>query len=215
VTVIAIDGPAGAGKSAVAEAVAESLGFTYVDTGAMYRTIALAVIDRKIDPSEQAAVEEVARDVAADMDLHAPAASDSRIRGPEVGTVASVVARYPGVRSALAERQRAIALSSDVVMEGRDIGTVIAPHAEVKIYLTASVATRAERRRAQLGLPNDRATLQRVQDEIAERDHTDSVRPESPLKPASGAVQIDSSDKDLSAVIHEVLKVVDERMSSS
>jgi cytidylate kinase len=211
-TVIAIDGPAGAGKSSIAKAVAEALGFTYVDTGSMYRTIALATIDGGIDPADQAAVEELAGAMRTDINIETPGGESDRLRDPEVGTVASVVARYPGVRRALAERQRAVAAESDVVMEGRDIGTVIAPDAEVKIYLTATTAVRAQRRREQLGLPNDPSILSRVEDELAERDHTDSVRPESPLRPAPGAVQIDSSEKDLSGVVQEVLKVIDEML---
>jgi CMP/dCMP kinase len=213
VTVVAIDGPAGAGKSSVARAVASALGFRYVDTGAMYRTIAVEVLDRGVAASDQAAVEELAASVAAGLDLE-PADRDraARLRDPEVGTAASVIARYPGVRRALAARQRQVTVESDVVMEGRDIGTVIAPDAEVKLYLTASRPVRARRRQEQLTLPDDEATLEQVEQAMAERDHADSVRVESPLRPASDAVQIDSTDRDLTAVVKQVLEIVNDRL---
>jgi CMP/dCMP kinase len=214
VTVIAIDGPAGAGKSSVARAVAAALGFRYVDTGAMYRAIALAALDRGIAPSDRRAVEELAESMGPQLNLGGGDKASSRLRGPDVGTAASVVAQYPGVRRALAARQRDAARESDVVMEGRDIGTVIAPHAEVKLYLTASRPVRARRRREQLTLPDDAATLERIEQALAARDHADSVRRDSPLRPAADAVQIDSSDRDLTAVVKEVLEVIHGRLGS-
>ena len=129
-TVVAIDGPAGAGKSSVARAVAHALGFRYVDTGAMYRAIALAMLEQGIDPSDQETVESLARVVAPTLTPEgSPEAQAGRLRDPDVATAASQVAKYPGVRRVLAARQREVASGGDVVMEGRDIGTVIAPDA--------------------------------------------------------------------------------------
>jgi cytidylate kinase len=214
-TVIAIDGPAGAGKSSVARALAEKLGFRYVDTGAMYRTVALAALDRGIDPHDQANVEQLAASLAAGLeegDQDSGPVGDVRLRDPRVAAAASIVAPYPGVRSALALRQHRAAAGSDVVMEGRDIGTVVAPDAEVKLYLTASRAVRAERRRQQLGLPDDETTKAAVEQEVAARDHADSVRSNSPLKPAEDAVQIDSTDSDLASILDEVLQVIEAKL---
>lgn len=214
-TVIAIDGPAGAGKSSVARAVAVALGFTYVDTGAMYRRIALAMEDRAIDLADQAAVESAADSVAAEIDLRAAGADLSRrLRQPGTGAAASVVARYPGVRRALAGRQQALIKQADVVMEGRDIGTVIAPDAEVKIFLTAARPVRARRRQMQLRLPDDAATLRSVEQDLADRDSADSGRAASPMKPAADALQIDSTDRDLPSIVGEVLKLVGERIGT-
>jgi CMP/dCMP kinase len=214
VTVIAIDGPAGAGKSSVARAVASALGFRYLDTGAMYRSMAVAMLDRGIDPSDQGSVEALAPSVAAglDLDVEGFGVDHTRLRAAGVGTAASVVARYPGVRNALATRQRQVAREADVVMEGRDIGTVVAPKAEVKLYLTASPPVRARRRREQLDLPDDGATIQAIEEALVKRDHADSVRPDSPLKPASDAVILDSSDRTLAQVVSDVLEVIHARL---
>jgi cytidylate kinase len=214
-TVIAIDGPAGAGKSSIARAVADALGFRYVDTGAMYRTVALAAIDRRIEPSDRVAVEQLASSLAPRLELGRDGfgqLADPRIRDPRVGAAASIVAQYPGVRSALAARQRSAAAGSDVVMEGRDIGTVVAPDADVKLYLTASPAVRAERRRRQLELPDDARTRSEIEQELAKRDHVDSVRSDSPLKPAEDAIQIDSSDRDLGSIVQQVLQVIEKKI---
>jgi cytidylate kinase len=212
VTVIAIDGPAGAGKSSVARAVAAALGFRYLDTGAMYRSIALSMLERGIDPSDQEKVEALAPSLAAALDLDPPEADQGRLREPGVGTAASVVARYPGVRGALAARQREVVRGADVVMEGRDIGTVVAPGAEVKLYLTASPPVRARRRREQLALPDDERTVQSIEEALTRRDRADSGRPDSPLKPAPGAVMIDTSDRTLAEVVSEVLEIIHGRL---
>jgi cytidylate kinase len=193
--------------------VADALGFRYLDTGAMYRGIALATLERGIDRSDQEAVEALAAEVAPTLTLEGRDGDRAgRLRDPDVGTAASEVARYPGVRRALAARQREMASSGDVVMEGRDIGTVIAPEAEVKLFLTAARPIRVKRRQEQLALPGDEATIAALDKALAERDHADSVRPDSPMKPAPDAVQIDSSDRDLAAVIEDVLTIVHERL---
>jgi CMP/dCMP kinase len=213
-TVIAIDGPAGAGKSSVARGVAQALGFRYVDTGAMYRTVARAAVDRGIDPSDQNAVEHLARAMESEIDPELQSGTSEKLRDPAIGTAASIIAQYPGVRSALAGRQREVARGADVVMEGRDIGTVIAPDADVKLYLTASRRVRAERRRQQLELPEDDISLNQIEEALAKRDQADSERFDSPLKPAADAIHIDSSDRDLAAVLSEVLDVINERLHS-
>ncbi|MDP9225684.1 MAG: (d)CMP kinase [Actinomycetota bacterium] len=214
-TIIAIDGPAGAGKTAVARSVAEALGWDHVNTGAMYREVALEVLLRGIDPGDEDAVEELARLLAPSLGSQPnPADKEDRLREPDVSRAASVVARNPGVRRALAERQRILAHSTDVVMEGRDIGTVVAPDAEVKLYLTASREVRAARRRRQLRLPDDERTAREVETAIAERDHADEVRELSPLTPAPTAIVLDSTDQDLGTVVAQALRVIREQLGA-
>lgn len=195
-TVVAIDGPAGAGKSTVARAVADALGFTYLDTGAMYRAVALAATERgvpaasiaaslKIEPSERVLLD--GRDVT------------DEIRTPEVSEVASQVAADPGVRAAIASEQRRLLARGDWVAEGRDIGTVVAPDAELKVFLTADAAERARRRADELGV--DVAT---VLAEQTIRDERDRTRAHSPLVPADGAVVIDTTAMTLHEVVEEI-----------
>ena len=199
-TVVAIDGPAGAGKSTVARAVAERLGFTYLDTGAMYRAVALAAAERgqapadvapalKIEPGERIRVD--GRDVT------------DEIRTPEVSEAASRAAADPEVRRAVAAQQQRLLAHGDWVAEGRDIGTVIAPDAEVKVFLTADPAERARRRAAELGL--DEAT---VLAEQAIRDERDRTREHSPLQPAPGAVVLDSTHLTLPEVVDRIAGLV-------
>ena len=195
-TVVAIDGPAGAGKSTVARAVADELGFTYLDTGAMYRAVAFTAAERdrapaevapelKIEPGERIRVD--GRDVS------------DEIRTPEVSEAASRAAADPAVRTAVAAQQRRLLEAGDWVAEGRDIGTVVAPGAEVKVFLTADAAERARRRATELGL--DEAT---VRAEQAIRDERDATREHSPLQPAPGAVVIDSTRMTLSEVVERI-----------
>ena len=199
-TVVAIDGPAGAGKSTVARAVAGELGFTYLDTGAMYRAVALAADERgvpaaeiagsvKIDPGERILLD--GRDVT------------DEIRTPAVSEAASQVAADPAVREAVASEQRRLLAHGDWVAEGRDIGTVIAPDAEVKVFLTADLAERARRRAAELGV--DPAT---VMDEMAIRDERDETREHSPLAAADGAVVLDTTDMTFSEVVGKIAALV-------
>ena len=199
-TVVAIDGPAGAGKSTVARAVAERLGFTYLDTGAMYRAVALAAVERGRTPADVAAALEIepgerlrvdGRDVT------------DEIRTPEVSEAASQAAADPAVRRAVAAQQRRLLEQGDWVAEGRDIGTVVAPGAEVKVVLTADPAERARRRAAELRL--DQAT---VMAEQAIRDERDQTREHSPLRPARGAVEIDSTNLTLAEVVERIAALV-------
>src|SRR3954451_9179716 len=183
--VVAIDGPAGAGKSTVARALADALGFTYLDSGAMYRAVGLDVLERGGAASERA--EEL------DLELGDRVTANGRdvteaIRSPEVAEAASRVATNPKVREALVEKQRALLSQGDWVAEGRDIGTVVAPDAEVKVFLTASPEERARRRAAELG--TDVATVLRDQ---ALRDAQDEGREHSPLERAPGAIELDTS----------------------
>jgi cytidylate kinase len=192
--VIAIDGPAGAGKSTVARAVAKRLGFTYLDSGAMYRAVALSLLR---DPDGGAA--ERARVVAIDFD-------DPALRAPEVSEAASRVATDPGVRVALVQRQRELLRAGDWVAEGRDIGTVVAPHAELKVFLTAEPAERARRRAAELG-----ADLETVLKDQALRDEQDRSREHSPLEPAPDSVELDTTGLTIDEVVERIADLARER----
>ena len=199
--VIAIDGPAGAGKSTVARAVAERLGYTYLDTGAMYRCVALlATEDGDAEPAELAE--------AATIELGDRVLLDGRdvteaIRTPAVSEASSRVSADIGVRMALVRKQQEILRAGDWVAEGRDIGTVVCPHAAVKVFLTASPEVRAQRRAAELGLPVEEV----LADQLA-RDERDERREHSPLIPANDAVPVDTSELDLEGVIDQILTLV-------
>ena len=204
---IAIDGPAGAGKSTVARAVADALGFEYVDTGAMYRAVALAALDAGIDPAEPGAVMDVAaalefdqRDGALLVDGRDVSAA---IRTGEVTGAAAAVARHPGVREVLVSVQRQIAAAQDVVMEGRDIGTKVLPDADVKVFLTASLTERASRRARETGAREEQ--MDELTAAIAARDESDQTRTVSPLVQAPDAVAIDTTGKSIDEVVSEVV----------
>jgi len=216
---VAIDGPAGAGKSTVARQLARELGFAYLDSGAMYRGVALAALERGgvALPRRPGALGELAR--AVDLDLvpaaDAQAAGAPRrvlldgldvseaIRTPEVSEAASVVAADSEVRSALVAKQRALIAGGDWVAEGRDIGTVVAPDAELKVFLTADPIERARRRAAELG-----ADLDTVLAEQALRDQRDSTRTHSPLAPAPGAVTLDTTGLSVEQVVGRIAELV-------
>ena len=195
--VIAIDGPAGAGKSTVARALAEKLGFTFLDSGAMYRAVALAVRDRDHgDPSE------VAR--ALNIDLGERVRVDGRdvteeIRTPEAAEAASLIATHKEVRAVLVDKQRALLSEGDWVAEGRDIGTVVAPQAGLKIFLTASPEERAQRRATQLAI-NWRDVLK----EQTIRDEQDRLRAHSPLRAAEDAIELDSTERTVEDVVGQI-----------
>lgn len=193
--VVAIDGPAGAGKSTVARAVADELGFTYLDSGAMYRAVGLAVLERGGPAAERA------RELEGD-----PRELGDRIRTPEVAEAASRVATDPEVRAALVGRQRELLSKGDWVAEGRDIGTVVAPQAEVKIFLTAAPEERAKRRAAELG-----GEWRTVLQEQTLRDEQDRSREHSPLRPADGALELDTTGLTIGEVVERIAALVRER----
>jgi CMP/dCMP kinase len=199
--VIAIDGPAGAGKSTVARAVAERLGFTYLDSGAMYRAVALAAMRQPDRPTA---------DVAAELDLELGERVVANgedvteaIRAPEVSEAASKIATDERVRQALVQKQRELLSSGDWVAEGRDIGTVVAPDAELKIFLTASPEARAFRRARELG-----ADWRTVLKDQALRDEQDRNREHSPLRAAVDAIELDSTDRTAEDVASQIVKLV-------
>ena len=200
--VVAIDGPAGAGKSTVARGLAEKLGFRYLDSGAMYRAVALAVLEQGGDPAERAA--------AADIELGGRVVLDGRdvteaIRDPKVTEAASRIAANGAVRTAMVAKQRELLSQGDWVAEGRDIGTVVAPDAELKLFLTASPEQRARRRAAELG--TDWRVVMRDQ---ALRDAQDAERAHSPLRPAPDAIELDTTDRPVEDVVRQVVGLVRE-----
>ena len=206
-TVIAIDGPAGAGKSTVARMLAEALDLDYLDTGAMYRAVAWAALENGVDPAGRAVVD-LARQVEVGVgDKVSVTGVDAtqEIRGPDVSKAVSAVAAQPDVRAELVAIQRRwIASRGGGVVEGRDIGTVVFPDADVKVYLTARPDVRARRRFAE----STGQELDEIVRDIERRDKVDSGRHASPLRPADDAVTIDTSDRDAAAVVDEVLALV-------
>jgi CMP/dCMP kinase len=201
---VAIDGPAGAGKSTVARRVAARLGYTYVDTGAMYRALALAALEREVEDASDLA------ELARTLDLRAEGSTvtldgvdvTERIRGADVTERVSLVAAEPDVRFALVARQQEAARRQDVVMEGRDIGSAVLPDAEVKVFLTASLEERARRRAAETGVPEDQ-----VMRSIEARDRADSRRAASPLVRAADAVEIDTTGRTIDEVVDEIVEL--------
>ncbi|TMK38351.1 MAG: (d)CMP kinase [Actinobacteria bacterium] len=205
--VVAIDGPAGAGKSSAARGVARALGFSYLDSGAMYRCVALLAIEGGVGPARAAQALEVSpgeRVLLAGRDV------TDRIRTAEVSQAASRVAADPDVRAALVEHQRRLLSQGDWVAEGRDIATVVAPDAEVKVFLTATDAERARRRALEL-----RASPERVLAEQRVRDERDRTRRDSPLVPAAAATVLDTTELDLDTVIARVCDLVGRRSQAS
>jgi cytidylate kinase len=197
--VIAIDGPAAAGKSTVARAVARRLGWTYLDSGAMYRVVALLVL--AFPEREPAALARDARiDIGGGRVLLDGRDVSGQLRAPEVSEAASLVAADPGVRKALKTKQRELIGDGDWVAEGRDIGTVVAPNAALKIFLTAAAEERARRRAAELG-----ADARAVLAEQALRDERDATRAHSPLRPARGAVTLNTTDASVEEVVDHIV----------
>lgn len=224
---VAIDGPAGSGKSTVARAIAERCGLTLLDTGAMYRSVALACLERGIDPTDAERVSEVARAVTITFGKGALGQTvqvdgrdvTSAIRTPEVDLAVTPVSATPAVREALVAQQRAIGEGADVVAEGRDIGTVVFPDAEVKVFLTAEAEARALRRAIQReggdaatdpSARADAAEVAAIRADLDRRDEADSNRAASPLRPAEGAVRIDSSLLSVDEVVSRIVQLMEE-----
>lgn len=212
---IAVDGPAGAGKSTIAKRLAKNLGFIYVDTGAMYRAMAYYFLQNGIAAEDEAAIAAACPNVDVTIayeDGEQQVILNGRnvngaIRTEEVGNMASATSVYPVVREKLVELQRQLAARSDVIMDGRDIGTCVLPDAQVKIYLTASSATRAKRRFDELSAKGVSCDLAEIERDIIDRDYRDMHREMSPLKQADDAVLVDSSDMDIDEVVGAITEV--------
>ena len=219
---VAIDGPAGAGKSTIAKLVAKELRLIYVDTGAMYRTIGLYMLKNGIDIHDEAAVGAALPDVSVSIGYDESGLQrlylngedvTALIRTPEVSEAASVTSAYPKVREKLLDLQHTLARENDVVMDGRDIGTVILPDAQVKIFLTASVRVRALRRMKELLEKGEAVSLEMVEQEIRERDYRDSHRETAPLRQAEDAVLLDTSDLTIEEVISKAVSLIRPKMA--
>lgn len=216
---IAIDGPSGAGKSTVAKALAKKLGIVYVDTGALYRTIGYAAVSRGISTKDASALEALLPDIHIDVKyengvqcvyLNGENLGD-RIRRPEISMAASDVSAIPAVRAFLLDTQRDIARRNSVVMDGRDIGTVILPDADVKIFMVASAEARARRRTDELAEKGMTANYEDVLREMKERDAQDSGRAIAPAVPAPDAIHLDNSDMDVEESVEAVLRIIGDR----
>ena len=219
---IAIDGPAGAGKSTIAKALAKELGYYYVDTGAIYRTVAYFLDLLGISPKDvdgvQRYIDELTIEIEYDetgkqhMIMNGMDVSDE-IRTQDISQKASLVSAHKVVRDVLLDMQRAVARKHNVIMDGRDIGTVVLPKATVKIFLTATPEVRAKRRTDELLAKGQKAVFNTVLEEIKLRDHQDSTRPIAPLKQAEDAILLDTSDLDIEGVLAEMKRIIGEKIS--
>ena len=215
---IAIDGPAGAGKSTIAKKLAKDLGYVYVDTGAMYRAMAYYFLQNQISSDDEAAIAEACAEVDVTIAYQNGEQQvllngenvNGVIRNEEVGNMASATSVYPVVRTKLVELQRRLAQKEDVIMDGRDIGTVVLPDANVKIYLTASSAVRAKRRYKELTQKGISCDIHEIEQDIIDRDYRDMHRETSPLKQAEDAVLLDSSELDIDGVVEKMKQIIRE-----
>ena len=225
--IVAIDGPAGAGKATVAHAIAEQCGFTYLDTGAMYRCVTLACLEQGVDVQDDEAVSEVARQARIEFGTSDQGQTvclngkdvTADIRTPQIDKNVSAVSAIPAVREAMVSLQRAVGEQGDVVAEGRDIGTVVFPHAEVKVFLTADASARAHRRAVQregkdaavdATAAADASKEQEILADIIRRDKLDSTRETAPLRAAEDAHHIDSSNLGVDEVVDRIRVLIDE-----
>ncbi len=218
-TSVAIDGPAGAGKSSVAKKVAKDMGLVYVDTGAMYRAVAYAALNNGVVIEEnQAKVEEIANRIEIELDYKDGILSvyldnediSDKIRTPQISKGASAVATMAGVRKRLVQMQRDMAKRANIIMDGRDICSVVLPNADIKLFLTASVDERANRRYKELIEKGESCELEQIKADIAARDKNDSEREISPLKQAEDAMLLDTSDMTFDEVVEKIKKLVNE-----
>ena len=219
---IAVDGPSGAGKSTMAKKLARALGFLYVDTGAIYRTLGLFALRQEISPEDEAAVAQLLPMVSIRLDygegwvqkmyLNGEDVTDA-IRTPEVSTAASQISAIPGVRDFLMDMQRDLAKQGNVIMDGRDIGTVVLPDADVKIFLTASAEDRARRRFEELAARGSGTDYETVLADIRERDHRDSTRSAAPLRQAEDALLVDTTGNSMEESFEVLLQTVREKLA--
>lgn len=212
---IAIDGPAAAGKSTVAKKVAERLGYTYIDTGAMYRSITYAALEANVDLNKEDEVYNVLEQMELDMNEKLQVFIDGKevtdqIRSEEVSRNVSKVASYAGVREELVKRQKQMAAKRGVVMDGRDIGTHVIPDAEVKIFMIASAEERAKRRHKENLDKGFTSDYEQLKKEIEERDRIDMEREVSPLKKAEDAIELDTTSLSIEEVVNEIMRIIEE-----
>jgi cytidylate kinase len=213
---IAIDGPSGAGKSTVARSLARRLGYVYIDTGAMYRSLALRVKGKGISPEDELALKRLALSLCI---RFATEGEQTRvfcegediteaIRTPEISRLASSISKQKGVREALVQMQREMGKEGGVVLEGRDIGTVVFPDADVKFYLDAESSERTKRRYDEMIGKGVKADLEKIREELLQRDYNDTHRVHSPLKKATDAVLVDSTHRSVEEVVEEMVRVI-------
>jgi len=221
--VIAIDGPAASGKTTVAQRVAHHIGYLFFDTGVMYRAVTLAALDREIPPQDEAGVAALAQSIR--VDVRPPSVDDGRlydvvadgqdvtwsIRAERVDRHVSQVSAYAGVRQAMTRLQRGIGLRGAVVMVGRDIGTVVLPEADLKVFLVASVDERARRRQREMAERGQPAEFEAIRQAMAARDEFDSSRALAPLKPATEAVILDTTDLSIEQVVGQVVELAEQK----
>lgn len=215
--VIAIDGPAGAGKSTIAKLISREMGYIYVDTGAMYRAMAVYFSKNKVNPEDESAINEAVKNVDIKIEYQNGEQQvilngenvTGLLRTEETGNMASKTSKYKEVRSKLVELQRELAKTTDVVMDGRDIGTTVLPDAFVKIYLTASSDARAKRRYDELMAKGEQCDLSAIKEDIEKRDYQDMHREISPLKQAEDAVLLDTSDMNIEQVVAAMRDIID------
>jgi cytidylate kinase len=210
--VIAIDGPAGAGKSTIAKLVADRLKYTYIDSGAMYRALTLKVLESNINMADTEEIIKISKNVDIDFKDRSIYLDgiivDKLIREERINKSVSIVAAIPEVRKSIVELQRRISKGKNVVMDGRDVGTVIFPHAFVKFFITASLEERAKRRFNEIQLTGKAADFQDIMDQISNRDYVDSHREDSPLIQAEDAILIDTSEQGIEDGVQEVIKYI-------
>lgn len=217
---IAIDGPAGAGKSTIAKTAAKQLGFIYVDTGALYRAVGYYVLNNNIDPKNEEKVTDILSQINVSLKfvdneqrvfLNEEDVS-GKIRTPEISMYASAVSAHPSVRQFLFETQRKLARENDVIMDGRDIGTVVLPNADVKIFLTASPEERARRRYEELVLKGEKVNYDDILKDVITRDYNDSHRATAPLKQADDAILLDTTGNELEKSVQLVISTIKEHL---
>jgi cytidylate kinase len=217
--VVAIDGPSGAGKSTAGRALAERLGYTFVDTGAMYRALALKAIERGIDLDSESALAELARDTEIELVSGGRVVYlDGRdvtpaIRSREVSAASSRISTHPAVRRDMVARQRAMGRAGGIVLDGRDIGTAVFPDAEVKFYLDADPTRRAQRRHVEMAAAGTSADLNLVERDLRARDHADSTRRDSPLVRAEDAIYVDTTTLIPAEVVERMLAAIESKMA--